>query len=259
MSIKIRNNWLITFLLTTLGITIFIIQNSNTYAENDIKDDGLLLMRILSEENIESEKVILNYSGLVKTYKDPLQIHSFKTELEQAFSTNLSLTSEPDEKELIKYQGQKVVSSVPKTKIKVDLAGILKENREYEVFLIVSLLSNSTTKNEFLKNYAYLKNSLDNASVTPEIIVNIQGSLDEKLSHSSQKQLIMDMFKNLNASVFEGLNEKKVISLTGFSKELSYSIKSSENRINVQIASRFDELDGKTTFTIGTPIITIEY
>ncbi|MFZ3580142.1 YwmB family TATA-box binding protein [Virgibacillus sp. DJP39] len=258
MSFQIRRNWLITFSLITLGIITIINQSNNTYAENDVKDDGLLLMRTMSEENIESEKVILNYSGLVNTYKDPLQIHSFKTELEQAFSTNLSITSEPDEKKVIKYQGQKVVSSVPNTKIKVALAGVLNENREYEVFLNVSLLSNSTIKNDFFKNYTHLKNALDNASVKPEIIVNIQGSLDEKLSHSSQKQIIMEMFKNLNASVFEGLNEKEVISLTGFSKELSYSIKS-KNRINIQISSRFDDLAGKTTFTIGTPIITIEY
>lgn len=158
-----------------------------------------------------------------------------------------------------KYQGQKVVSSLPNSKIREALASILKENGNYQVYLIVSLLSNSTNQKGFTQNYAYLKNALENASVTPKIKVNIQGALDQKLSHSSQKQKIMDMFNSLGAYVSEGLNEKEVISLSVFSKKLSNSIKSEEYQMNVQIASRFDPLDGKTTFTIGTPLITIEY
>ncbi|WP_188453321.1 YwmB family TATA-box binding protein [Virgibacillus oceani] len=260
MFFQFKRNWLIILLLIIiLGIILIINQSNNTSTASDNKDDGLLLMCTLSEANVKNEKVILKFSGLVNTYEDISQIHSFKVELERAFSTNLSLTTQQDEKELIKYQGQKVVSSLPNSKIKVAQASVLKKNGNYQVYLIVSLLSYSIDQNGFSQNYDYLKNALENASVTPNIKVNIQGSVNQKLTHSGQKQKIMDMFNSLGASVSEGLNEKEVISLSGYSKKLSNSIKSDKYNMNIQIASRFDPLDGITTFTIGTPLITIEY
>jgi hypothetical protein len=79
------------------------------------------------------------------------------------------------------------------------------------------------------------------------------------MSHDAQEEMIISMFQQLEGSVKEGLNEEEVISLTGFSNQLNYTLSSNGNPINVQIASRYDQLRNETTFTIGTPVITIEY
>jgi hypothetical protein len=258
--LKLKSKFFISFIVITFGITAMLIyQNNTTFAASDIKDDGRLLIRTLDEEKVDIEKIVLNYSGLVNTYKDSLKIHSFKGQLEEAFSMNLTMTSQSGNKELIKYQGEKVVSSLTNTTIQVALVGVLTEKGTYDVYLKISVVNNSNEKANYSESYSYLKNSLEKTSTIPRIKINIQGSIDQKLSHNSQEQVIMDMFKDLKGFVTEGLNEKEVISLTGFSKKFSYSYRSNKNPINVQIASRFDPLENKTVFTIGTPVITIEY
>jgi hypothetical protein len=111
----------------------------------------------------------------------------------------------------------------------------------------------------YLQNYSYLTKSLQSLSIEPKVKINIQGSMNEKLNHNDQEQLIKNMFGQLDATVSEGLNEEEVISLTGFSKLISHSVDSNGKSINVQIASRYDPLNKKTTVTIGMPVITITY
>ncbi|WP_407270636.1 YwmB family TATA-box binding protein [Radiobacillus sp. PE A8.2] len=259
MILKLKNEFFVILTVITFVIVMLMNQNNTTFAASDGEDDGLLLMQTLSEANVDIERMVLKYSGLVKTYKDSIHIRSFKRQLEQAFSINLIQISKSNNKDLIKYQGKKVVSSLPNTTIQVALASVLKENGNYDVYLIASLVNNSNTEADFSKSFTYLKHSLEKTSIEPKIKINIQGSLDRKLSHNSQEQIIKEMFEDLEAPVTEGLNEKEVISLTGFSNKLSYSIKSHKNPVNVQIASRFDPLKNKTNFTIGTPLITIVY
>lgn len=259
MILKLKNKFLIILTAVIFGIIMLINHNNTTFAESDGKDDGLLLIQTLSKANVDIERMVLKYSGLVKTYKDSIHIRSFKKQLERAFSIDLIQISKSDNKDLIKYQGKKVVSSLPNTTIQVALANVQKENGAYDVYLIVSLVNNSDQEADFTKSFTYLKNSLEKSSIQPKIKINIQGSLNRKLSHSSQEKIIKAMFEDLEAPVTEGLNEREVISLTGFSNKLSYSINSHKNPVNVQIASRFDPLKNKTNFTIGTPLITIVY
>lgn len=257
--LKLRNIWSITLLILATLSVIIIIQQYNTTNADGTKQDGLLLMSTFSEANIETEKIVLNYGEVVKSYKDPRDIDAYKKELEQKISINLKLTSEPGQKDLIKYQGQKKISSRPNTILRVALAGVFHENGTYKAHLIVSVKGNVKSEKDFLKNYAYLKQLLESVSVVPKVNVNIQGTINRKLSHDEQEQIIMNMFDNLDATYSEGLNEENVISLTGYSEKLSYLIETKENRINVQFASQFDETEGKTIFTTGTPVIAMEY
>ncbi|ASK61314.1 hypothetical protein CFK37_03530 [Virgibacillus phasianinus] len=259
MFLKYKNIWFITLILASISIILIIIQQYNTNYADGAKQDGLLLMSTFSEANIETGEVILNYGGVVKSYKDPGNLDSYKKELGQQLSINLKLITEPGQKDLIKYQGHKNISSTSNTILRVALAGVLHENGTYRAHLMVSLKGNVANEEDFLKSYAYLKQILEGVSVVPKINVNIQGTVDRKLNHTVQQQMIMNMFDNLEATYSEGLNEEEIISLTGFSKKLSYLVETKNNHINVQIASRFDATEGKTIFTIGTPVITMEY
>ncbi|MDC3417587.1 YwmB family TATA-box binding protein [Aquibacillus salsiterrae] len=251
-------NGFITFLLIILVFAIIFNQKQAVYAK-DIKDDGLLLIDTFEKADIKMERLMLNYTGVVDTFKNTSNVEEVKNEIEQAFSINLSLTSAPDNKDLIKYLGQKTISALPNATIQVTLANVLHENGAYQAHLILSLSSNLTDKTDFVNAYSYLEKSLETISVDSKIKVNIQGTANQKLSHDQQQKVIMDMLSDINASVREGLNEKDVISLTGYSEKINYSLKSNNKPINVQMASRYDSLSGNTVFTIGTPLITMEY
>lgn len=251
------NKLLIAIITITVVILILIYQNKTILTTNNSIDDGQLLIQAFSESNIDIEKLALNYSDRVITYKDSTDIDSLRKELEKAFSIELKLISK--NKELVKYQGVKSVPSLNDAVMKVGLASTLNDNGVYDVYLIVNLLNGVTQPYNFSQYYAYLKQSLEYVNITPVININIQGSLDQKTTFKTRKEVVMNLFKNLSASVSESLIEEEVISLTGFSEKLNSSLNSNNNQINIQIASRFNLLDSKTTFTIGTPIITIEY
>lgn len=247
----------IAIITIVVGILIVIYQNNLALAANDSLDDGQLIIQVFNESNIDIEKLSLNFSDRINSYKDPNDISSLSKELEKAFSIDLKQISK--NKELVKFQGIKSVPSLNDMEMKVALAGTLNSSGVYDVYLIINTFSDVTDRYNFAKYHRYLRESLQNVGVTSEISVNIQGSLDQKTTFKARKEIVMDLFKNLNASISEGLNEKELISLTGFSEELNSSLKSNNNKVNIQIASRSNTLDGKTTFTIGTPLITIEY
>jgi hypothetical protein len=251
----------IILIVTIVSIIVIVRQNDTTYAE-DIKEDGLLLMKAFHKENIEVENMIFNFSSLVDSDKSAEDLQSFSEKVEKTFSVNLTLISHSNHK-MIKYEGIKELNSYSDAQLNVVWVGVqgdnLSKTDNYKTYLVVSLSSKTSEQADYLTNYAYLKKSLQTLSIEPKIKINIQGSINQKLSHHDQQKIIMNMFNKLAASVSEGLNEKEVISLTGFSKLLNYSVNSNGNPINVQIASRYDPLYDKTTFTIGTPVITIEY
>jgi uncharacterized protein YdeI (BOF family) len=259
---KIRSKWWITLSVIILGIAMVSHQNNVTYAEN-IKEDGLLLIKTLKKAEVEVNKIALNYSGLVSDQEDSKGVHHFKQKVEEAFSLELSQIKHPNHESQIKYQGKKTLSTNPSTQLQVNWVGVkddtVSNSDTYKTYLVVSLSSEIQKQEEYLKNYSILKDALRSLSIDPKIKVNIQGTIDKKLTHDDQQERIMSMYHQLNANVLEGLNEEEVISLTGFSNQLSYSITSNGKPINLQVASRYDALKDKTTFTIGTPVITIEY
>ncbi|WP_159457805.1 YwmB family TATA-box binding protein [Virgibacillus dakarensis] len=259
MFFKSKINLLFVVLLIAIAFVIIVPVNGTTYIK-DREADGLLLMRTFSRADIQTEKLTLSYSGIVESYHESDEIKIFKEELEKTFSLNLSLASDSGDQRLIKYQGQTKIPSLPNTEIQVALAGVLHEDEDtYKAHLMISLSSTAPDEKDFLQDYAHLRELLERIHLRPEIIINVQGSIDGKLEQDVQQQMVMDLFKNLDATVYKGMDEKALISFTGLSEKLSYMEENNERQINVQIASRYSPVDKKTSFTIGTPFITVGY
>jgi hypothetical protein len=54
-------------------------------------------------------------------------VHSFKKKIEQAFSVNLALTSDPNQKDLIKYEGIRTITTSTTTKLQIVWVGVPEE------------------------------------------------------------------------------------------------------------------------------------
>lgn len=236
----------------TLGILTNYYQNKTSL--DNVEENGLLLIETFKKMNIEVENILINYSSQISSDEEAEYIHKFKTKVEQVFSVNLSLTSDQNQKDIIKYEG---VSTSTSTKLRIVWVGVQDDNKSdknsYKTFLVASF------QKEYREKYIFMNQSLNALSIVPVFKINVQGNIDKKMNHYEQQQLTNTMFGQLEAIKTEGLIEEKVISLTGFSNLLSYSINSNGTPINIQIASRYDPIDNRTKFTIGTPVITMEY
>lgn len=230
----------------------------NTVNAEEYKQDGLLLLDAFEGSNIKVDKTILNYSDVLKTYKQYSKLTDLKTELERLFSIELILTSETSNGEVVKYEGKINIANLPETVIQVGLAGAYHENNTYQAHLIIFLMSNNSNKETYIRSFNYLMNSLKKLTDEPEIQVNIQGTTYKDMSHKEQENVIKGIFEQLGGTVSGGVNEKDILSLTGYSSQLHSKIQSKEP-INIQVASRYSPIDDKTIFTIGSPIISIEY
>src|SRR5690606_16375349 len=135
----------------------------------------------------------------------------------------------------------------------------LKEQNIIQGFIMYEL--NGTKWNNEVKNEIHGKIELilgeifqDSTTFFSCIKGEFDGNIDEVIVKKSQK--IVDSF---NGEIIEKLEEKNFTSLTVHSPFFSHDIQTENGPFNMQIALRENGIDNKTTYIIGTPIITIEY
>lgn len=75
-------------------------------------------------------------------------------------------------------------------------------------------------------------------------------------SMSEKADFLVNLF---HAKKTEKMEEENFISISAYSSKLKNAYYFQNQKMNLQIALRSDEMGGITTFVIGTPIITIEY
>ncbi|WP_051348818.1 YwmB family TATA-box binding protein [Peribacillus kribbensis] len=91
-----------------------------------------------------------------------------------------------------------------------------------------------------------------NPSIFTCIKGEINGNIDEVLSFYVKK-----MITAFNADEIESIKEKDFLSISAHTKLFSQTLPNED--MNLQLATRREGLGGKTTFVVGTPIITFEY
>lgn len=97
-------------------------------------------------------------------------------------------------------------------------------------------------------NYIFTKN--------PSVFSCVQGSINDNMDSvfAIETEELLNM---LHAKEVEGVREKNFASITAHSNLFTQTI--ANEKINVQVGLRRDGLGSRTSFVIGTPIITFEY
>lgn len=86
----------------------------------------------------------------------------------------------------------------------------------------------------------------------------LKGEIDAKLD-KSLGTYANDLLAAFEAQPLEKLEEASFVSTTAYTPLFNNSIKGTSEAMNLQVGLREEGLGGKTTFVVGTPIITIEY
>lgn len=220
-------------------------------------------LALLNDSGVQPHSIELAYGSEIGQYNKE-ELLMLKRNLEKAFSTRVAAPEKPCCVEVAyQYLGNKEIGN---NSLEIKLESVKEstnnnnlDKQKLKTYLIITYNLGAVTKENLTQSYNYLSNQLSSEGITPKINITIQGNLTRKLTHSEQLQFIKKMFAQANGKIISGLNEKDVISLTGYSNKLRGSTKSNDKAINLEIASRYDPLSKKTMITIGNPIITINY
>jgi len=120
-------------------------------------------------------------------------------------------------------------------------------------------ISNHSSLNTFKKDYQRLANTLQKVKVKENINSCIQGRIYDKLQDSEQLKLLNLILHKYEGEVVEQLNTPLLNSFSIYSKKWTNYIYTGNKQMNLQIAIHIDQKKQETAFTIGTPIILIEY
>lgn len=99
----------------------------------------------------------------------------------------------------------------------------------------------------------------DRYGIKPEVNLCITGSYNEKLDTKQLNNMCSKILGKIEAKKVEGIREGNLISVSAYSPVIGSSIVVNGNKVNLNVAIRYNSNEGKTYIWIATPVITTEY
>ena len=87
----------------------------------------------------------------------------------------------------------------------------------------------------------------------------LTGHLEKKLTLEEMEELSNFITRKVGAEQIQSISDGKMISVTGYTPELGDYLRAQNLRINLNLAMRYDEYQGKTVIWAGTPLISRYY
>lgn len=124
------------------------------------------------------------------------------------------------------------------------------------------LIVDTTIYNNW-NNLILIKEQIDNIfkklSLDTNVSITMAGSYDGNLDYSKKKHITSEIMNLLDAKVYEDYNTDRVYSVVGYTKKIKEYIYSQRQKININLALRYNEYENKTYLYLATPLITTEY
>jgi hypothetical protein len=244
--------------IITLFITVVILfSTKNIFSAATLQQDSEALINLLRDSNITVKKAVFKQSGMVKEHQSEEDFLIMMGEIEEAFGLNMISITDENRMNLLRFQGERKLSS--DTKLKVAWIGELEgiKSSTYTTHIVVEISSNELDL--WRDYYSYLTNLINELGIAPQIKTSFQGIIDQMMTTDEQVDFIANMFSKLEGQVTEGLTSDSVVSHSGYSKKMNHTLNGPNGKINFQIAARTSHLKKGTFITIGNPVIIMEY
>lgn len=98
-----------------------------------------------------------------------------------------------------------------------------------------------------------------NYGIDPKVNSSMTGNFSGKLDQSRLNSISNRIMKEVKATNIEGIRDGNLISVSAYSPFITESVKVKGNRINLNMAIRYNSCEDKTYIWLATPIITTEY
>lgn len=172
---------------------------------------------------------------------------------QMAYDLKLSSIQKHESADGIRYQAQKKVGHLT---TQLTVVNDQPKQKWCKPYISIQMLLEGAPHLEPSVHHQ-LKSFLARYQIHPQLDYSLQGS--KSVQHEPKEQLIRETFSHLQAKEVEAVRTTQVVSVSAWSPMLSGSIKTHGGLMNLQVATRINEEAKQLLFTIGSPIITIEY
>ncbi|MDR7869474.1 MAG: YwmB family TATA-box binding protein [Tissierellaceae bacterium] len=220
------------------------------YLQEDIIFNGVILNRFIKIDEMEIiGKDLISNLKLLGTEIDPLISESHN----EKFYT----------KEIIVEENFGQICYIGQDKDKNNISIILNSYRHEEeligeTYLYVNIVKSSDflKKNDIIEE---IKSIYEMYNSKVEITSCLIGEISNDLNSDNKIKNIKKSLKRIDGEVIEEFSDESMISYTIYTPYIDQYIKIGSDRINLNIAIRYNETENKHYIWLGTPIITVGY
>jgi hypothetical protein len=177
---------------------------------------------------------------------------------------------EKDMEEILKIVGSDLAPHANlqyKTQNTADKQGASMENKDLYIALqtikpnlgTYLLVTWDVDTEKLAQSVLKLKQTFMLLEVEPEVSVFLRGTIDKRLEQKEQEQIARQVLQKFTARQVEGISLPEMVSLTGYSPYLTDYLQVGHKKINLNVATSFDEVKNQTIIRLGTPLLNGEY
>ncbi|ERM92678.1 hypothetical protein O163_04620 [Caldanaerobacter subterraneus subsp. yonseiensis KB-1] len=134
----------------------------------------------------------------------------------------------------------------------------IKNGDKKETYLLIDNYLIKGNQN-ILEERKTVENAFRKVKVKPVVATSIVGSFEGKLKLEEASSIVKEVFKELRAKKVEGLEDVQVVSISGYTRSFGEYIEVGDEKINLQVALRYNSYDDRTYIWIASPLIATEY
>jgi hypothetical protein len=131
-------------------------------------------------------------------------------------------------------------------------------NMEPHSYLVVNIIGDKTFENLNIYN-ELIRAAIEEAGGTPDVSTCVTGSMEGRLDEEETRELIDEAFSAAGAKSLEALDGMGFFSGCGYTPKITEYIEVLGEKVNLNIAVRYNDFESKTFVWIGTPVISVEY
>lgn len=183
-----------------------------------------------------------------------------------------SLVSENEMQDVLKAIAEQVVPAQNLGYIAhntEDKQGVTLENAHFyatlqtfkstsETYLLLTW-SETNLSHDFEEKIRTIRNVFTALEIEPNISVFLSGTIDDKLTQQEQERIAKKILYRVAARQVEGISMPHMVSLTGYSPLIQDYLRVGRQKVNLNVATTFDEVRNKTVVRLGTPLLNGEY
>lgn len=236
-------------------LTIILIAFIGVTIKINKKEASQLLIETFSQSDFQTVQSNINtYAVLNETINTFEDMEKYLKALENKIGSNYSCETSKSETEKSKTVKQIYISQNAKFTIQLETIN----SKDIKTYLIMDVILY-----DYNENIIDIKQNLDiifkDLNLKSSTNISMTGTYDGDMSYEEKKTKSFEIMNKMNAKVKEDYVTDKVYSIVGYTKQIDEYIYSQKQKININLALRYNEYENKTYLYLATPVITIEY
>lgn len=226
-----------------------------TFCKINREEGSNVLLEVFNQTDFETVGANINtYAVLDKPIKNFEDMEEYIENLDKIIITDYEYKFIKEESSASKIVKKVYISE--NTKLTVKLETTFSEATSTTIVMDVMIYNSCDEITPIKERVCALYKTLE---LVPKINISITGLYAGSMDYNQKKITAIDIMKKIDAKSREDYITDTVYSMVGYTNKISEYIYSSEQKININLALRYNSYEDKTYLYLATPVITVEY